>query len=137
MKNSAERRNQEQSHAYTQVYVMGNSDMFGFNSKDAVLAKPKLCSYNILIKQIACGSAHVHILSQDGFVYSMGRNTKGVLGLGQSEDSLQMQVTPQLIMNISYVSHISTGNSHTVALSAQGRVYSWGNSSNGATGIPN
>jgi len=67
----------------------------------------------------------------------MGRNTKGVLGLGQSEDSLQMQVTPQLIMNISYVSHISTGNSHTVALSAQGRVYSWGNSSNGATGIPN
>ena len=40
---------------YTQVYVMGNSELLGFKSKEQFLCKPKLCSYNILIKQVACG----------------------------------------------------------------------------------
>ena len=39
-----------------------------------VIAVPKMCSYNILIKSIACGEAHTHLLSQDGYVYSMGSN---------------------------------------------------------------
>ena len=39
-----------------------------------IIAAPKMCSYNILIKSIACGEAHTHLLSQDGFVYSMGNN---------------------------------------------------------------
>ena len=42
-----------------------------------------MCSYNILIKQIACGEAQTHLLSQDGYVYSMGSNEYGVLGLGK------------------------------------------------------
>lgn len=46
---------------------------------------PKLCSYNIQIKSLACGESHTHILSNDGFVYSMGVNRDGVLGLGRSE----------------------------------------------------
>lgn len=54
-----------------------------------IIAAPKLCSYNILIKQIACGEAHTHLLSQDGYVYSMGSNQYGVLGLGQGDDVLQ------------------------------------------------
>ena len=54
-------------------------------NKEKMLKVPKMCSYNILIKQIACGDQHTHLLTQDGFVYSMGFNTNGVLGLGKSE----------------------------------------------------
>ena len=50
---------------------------------------PRMCSYNILIKSIACGEAHTHLLSQDGYVYSMGRNSNGVLGLGKSIEELR------------------------------------------------
>ena len=28
-----------------------------------LIARPKMCSYNILIKQIACGEAQTHLLS--------------------------------------------------------------------------
>ena len=53
--------------------------------QSSVIKLPKLCSYNILIKQVACGADHSHLLSQDGYVYSMGANNEGVLGLGQSQ----------------------------------------------------
>ena len=61
---------------------------------------PKLCSYNILIKQIACGEAHTHLLSQDGYVYSMGSNEHGVLGLGKADIVLKSVTQPQLIPNL-------------------------------------
>ena len=53
-----------------------------------------MCSYNILIKQIACGEQHTHLLTQDGYVYSMGFNAHGVLGLGQGEFILRHVVSP-------------------------------------------
>ena len=38
------------------------------------LDKPKLSSYKIKINQIACGETHTHLLSKDGYVYTMGKN---------------------------------------------------------------
>lgn len=35
---------------FTQVYVLGNSEILGFAGKDPVIKVPKLCSYNILIR---------------------------------------------------------------------------------------
>jgi len=79
--------------SYTRVYVMGESDFgqLGFavtrenktttstkgsfdqrvkkSNRDEedearqLIKVPKLCSYNILIKQVACGERHSHILS--------------------------------------------------------------------------
>lgn len=59
-----------------------------------VIKLPKLCSYNILIKQVACGEHHTHLLSQDGYVYSMGANKEGALGLGQAETALPIVTAP-------------------------------------------
>lgn len=70
---------------YTRVYVLGTSGNLGFTCNESVVKFPKLCSYNIQILQVACGDSHTHILSRDGFVYSMGSNKDGVLGLNLTE----------------------------------------------------
>ena len=59
---------------YTAVYVVGSTEQLGFQSDKPYISSPKLCCYNILIKQIVCGDNHTHILSQDGFLYSFGQN---------------------------------------------------------------
>ena len=53
---------------FTRVYVMGETKFgqLGFmlgHADSSVIKMPKLCNYNILVKQIACGEAHTHILS--------------------------------------------------------------------------
>ena len=68
--------------------------MLGLSGKEACISVPKLCSYNILIKQIACGELHTHLLTQDGYVYSMGGNVNGVLGLNKPEEALRHVVAP-------------------------------------------
>ena len=71
-----------------------NSSLGAEQRASPIIAVPKLCSYNILVKQIACGEAHSHILSQDGYVYSMGSNQYGVLGLGKGDDILHTVTQP-------------------------------------------
>lgn len=79
---------------YTKVYVVGSTDLLGFSGKEPTVKLPKLCSYNILIKQVACGPRHTHMLTQDGYLYSMGFNENGVLGLGKSEQELRHTSSP-------------------------------------------
>ena len=94
-----------------------------------------MCSYNILIKAIACGEAHTHLLSQDGYVYSMGKNSNGVLGLGKGDDVLQAVTQPQLVPNLQCVIQIASGRVHSVALDVKRDVFAWGRSDNGAIGL--
>jgi len=61
---------------------------------------PKLLTYNIVVKQIACGEAHSHILSMTGFVYSMGSNKDGRLGLGIPFSDLHKVTSPRLVESI-------------------------------------
>lgn len=94
-----------------------------------------MCSYNILIKQIACGEAQTHLLSQDGYVYSMGSNEYGVLGLGKSEHVLKSVTQPQLVPGLQCVMQIAAGRAHSIALDVRRDVYAWGRSDNGAIGL--
>ena len=100
-----------------------------------IIPVPKLCSYNILIKQIACGEAHSHLLSQDGYVYSMGSNQYGVLGLGKGEDVLHAVTQPQLIPNLQCIVDIASGRAHTLALDVHREIFAWGRSESGAIGL--
>jgi len=100
---SKEPKNKQYS--YTKVFVMGETRFgkLGFlianpdesvtkfspqYQENGIVRVPKLCSYNILVKQVACGERHTHLLSHDGYVYSMGNNWHGVLGLGTDEHAL-------------------------------------------------
>ena len=45
---------------------------------------PTTCSFNILIKQVACGESHSAILTASGHLYMMGSNSHGQLGIGDA-----------------------------------------------------
>ena len=80
---------------------------------------------------IACGTNHTVFLTNDGKVYSCGRNGYGQLGLGNTTN----QPTPQPIstLNSLTISAIA-GGEHTVFLTNDGKVYSCGR--NTIDGLP-
>ena len=71
-----------------------------------------------------------------GLVFSWGINNKGCLGFPQDKDVK----TPQLIERDSSeilfdsIKDIACGGTHSMALSEEGRTYSWGNGDNGRLG---
>ena len=87
---------------------------------------------NVFIKSIACGYLHTVFLSNNGKVYSCGRNVEGQLGLGNTTG----QSTPQPIstLNSFTISAIAGGWNHTVFLTNNGKVYSCGSNTYGELG---
>lgn len=39
------------------------------------------------VRAVACGDAHTLVVTDDGALYSFGRNQNGQLGLGTTEDA--------------------------------------------------
>ena len=57
----------------------------GVGNQRCIHSLPKVCSFNILVKQVSCGDEHTVFVSGDGgFVYAMGNNQDGKLGIGNS-----------------------------------------------------
>lgn len=79
------------------------------------------------VLQISAGSQHVVCISRNGDVFTWGGNRKGQLGDGQLTSSCNPILLPQLKHRP--VIMVSCGESHTLALTAGGNVYSWGDNS--------
>ena len=74
-----------------------------------------MCSFNILIKQVSCGEDHTaFIVEPSGQVYSMGNNSDGKLGVGQT--GLKCSNVPCLVENLSGIVKVACGSSHTLAI---------------------
>lgn len=77
---------------------------------------------------VSCGEDHTVFVSspQEGsYVYAMGNNADGKLGVGSAASSMTCNV-PTLVEGIRGISKVSCGDSHTLALSLTGEAYSWG-----------
>ena len=74
------------------------------------------------IKSIAGGLIHSLSLSNDGNVYSWGRNNYGQLGDGTTYDSN----VPILIESLNSIIAISANNNYSLALKNDGTVWFWG-----------
>ena len=86
-------------------------------------------------KQMACisGEYHTITLSNDGTVYSFGRNKYGSLGLGHNDDvSL-----PTPIPNLPKINQISCGSYFTVCVDFEGFIWSFGGNNYGQLGTGN
>lgn len=57
------------------------------------------------------------------------------MGHEESLDEKKRSLIPRKIVNIEKIIKISTGNKHNLALSANKKVYSWGDNSFGQLGI--
>lgn len=83
--------------------------------------------------QVACGGYHTIVCTSNGRVYSFGDGEYGQLGHGDSKD----QWTPTLIEALSegkFVVQVTCGWLHSMALTSECRLYTWGDGANGKLG---
>eukprot|EP01138_Halocafeteria_seosinensis_P004648 gb/GECG01004754.1/.p1 GENE.gb/GECG01004754.1/~~gb/GECG01004754.1/.p1 ORF type:complete len:1565 (+),score=234.06 gb/GECG01004754.1/:1-4695(+) len=100
----------------------------------------------LVVVQIAAGNHHSVALTDTGGVYTWGRNYSGELGLSHpgkdaqqtEKDSLfGCRIGPQFVQGLRdiQVRKVCCGGRHTVALTSEGDVYCWGESTSGQVGI--
>lgn len=103
---------------------------------------PRYCSFNVIIKKLACGREHTVFITQNDLVYSMGCNSHGQLGVGELHTTLKR--SPTLIESLLSQSErlsfadVKCGAQHTLLLGEVGgqrRLYSWGNNEHGQCGV--
>jgi len=87
---------------------------------------------------VIAGVNHTLAFDQQGRLWTWGNNGQGRLGLGDTADRGRPTLVP--LADLSGVTSFDTviaGNSHTLALDQQGRLWAWGNNGNGRLGIGN
>jgi alpha-tubulin suppressor-like RCC1 family protein len=81
-------------------------------------------TYGAKAINVACGDKHTLILTTDGEVLSCGTGENGLLGTG---DTGQVLVPTSLQALVEHdIIAIATGTSHSLALTREGAVFSWG-----------
>lgn len=81
---------------------------------------------------VSTGDDNTIALKSDGTVWAWGNNSKGQLGNGSTANSnIPM---PVIGLDNVKIAAISAGNSHTVALDSNGKVWAWGNNISGQLG---
>jgi hypothetical protein len=91
---------------------------------------------DLKIIDIKSGGNHFIALEESGIVYAWGDNGCGQIGNG-SENEYQIAPIEVNGFNNESVVMISCGNWHSMALTKNGRVYSWGDNRYGQLGIGN
>ena len=91
------------------------------------------------IVDIESGGSHSLALSSEGQVYAWGSNIHGELGVDENDENyndIEIMRTPILLKNLENVKVkiISCGEIHSLALSENGDIYSWGDCSYGQLG---
>lgn len=83
-------------------------------------------------KQVACGGFHTAVITESGSVHTFGGGEHGQLGHGDKVN----QCLPKLVQCLEgiFISQITCGWSHSVALTNKGKVYTWGNGDHGKLG---
>eukprot|EP01084_Bolivina_argentea_P016666 31161_1 len=110
------------------VYGIGYS-WKGANGTTNRLQKWNHIKQMINITKIATGYNHSLCLNSDGKVLSLGNNSWGQLGLGTDDykKHIEAELIPLFIQLNVNVIDIACGSWHSVVLSNDGKVYTFGN----------
>jgi alpha-tubulin suppressor-like RCC1 family protein len=84
------------------------------------------------VTALSAGWYHSLALTADGTVWAWGANGHGQLGNGQA--AFQAYPTPARVRNLSGVTDVDGGSSHSLALRSDGSVWSWGGNIQGQLG---
>ena len=80
------------------------------------------------VRSVACGAMHTIILAKDNAVWSCGNASAPSLGTTdeQGPDILVPTLFPGFLLHNSQIVAIGAGAMHSAVVTAQGRVYTWG-----------
>ena len=122
---------------YNQSFQCGLPNTNSFNQNS--IPDPTNISelYNIYSKSISCGNEHSLILTKNGEVYGIGSNEDGVLGYSD----INLKSYKPLLIHFGdkeeytkKIIKISSGTVHNLALTENGKVFSWGAAMGGQLG---
>ncbi|KRY69715.1 X-linked retinitis pigmentosa GTPase regulator [Trichinella pseudospiralis] len=107
-----------------QVFTFGegNHGKLGFETATNVKLPTKIESLQNCV-EVACGKNHTMVLASSGLVFSFGDGSYGQLGLGKATHQCS---SPTLIPNLSNVKHISCGETHSGCITADYKLFLWG-----------
>jgi RCR-type E3 ubiquitin transferase len=88
---------------------------------------------NSPVVQISCGLHHTVVLTAAGEVFTFGSNQYGQLGTGNLEPTSSPY---QVKIPAGMAGQVAAGSNHTVVLSSNGVVYTFGNNQKGQLGRP-
>ncbi|KAH8953778.1 hypothetical protein BDL97_08G044800 [Sphagnum fallax] len=89
---------------------------------------------NVRFVHIAAGAYHSAAVSENGSVYMWGRNSQGQLGLGKRAQTKVWMAQRLEALNDLVIKMMALGSEHSLALSEEGQVLSWGASLHGRLG---
>lgn len=119
---------------------LGNGEI-GTNSATPIQVKNSDGSgYLTDVKAIAAGTYFSMILKNDGTVWIWGYNSDGIrgTGIGVNDNSNKLLLPTQVKQGFGFPSDIvfiAAGENHSVVLKSDGRVFSWGENTQGQVGI--
>lgn len=95
-----------------------------------------LLNENENIESLSLGSDHTLLLTSTGRVFSWGRNYYGQLGAdSRTSSNIPVEITSQFHLNLTdKVIMVSSGGTHSSAITSSGRVFLWGSNSFGQLG---
>ncbi|XP_054856050.1 regulator of chromosome condensation [Eublepharis macularius] len=119
------------------VLTLGQGDLGQLGLGPDILARkrPAVVQLPEKIIQAEAGGVHTVCLSEAGKIYTFGCNDEGALGRNTSEEG--SDCVPGLVDLKEKVVQVSAGDSHTAALTEDGRVFIWGafRDENGVIGL--
>ncbi|NP_001354178.1 X-linked retinitis pigmentosa GTPase regulator isoform H [Homo sapiens] len=120
------------------LYMFGSNNwgQLGLGSKSAI-SKPT-CVKALKpekVKLAACGRNHT-LVSTGGNVYATGGNNEGQLGLGDTEERNTFHVI-SFFTSEHKIKQLSAGSNTSAALTEDGRLFMWGDNSEGQIGLKN
>ena len=95
----------------------------GTSNVNEILTFKQLSDFSFPSKQIAAGTDHSLILTQDGRVYAAGNNQNGNLGLGHNYSSDKF-LSVNGLSGLKFM-QIAAGR-HSAALTEDNRLFVWG-----------
>ncbi|XP_071734805.1 uncharacterized protein [Rutidosis leptorrhynchoides] len=111
-----------------EVFTWGSNreGQLGYTSVDTQATPRRVSSLKAKIVAVAAANKHTAVVSDSGEVFTWGCNKEGQLGYGTSNSG--SNYTPRLIEYLKgkKITLVSAAKYHTMALGADGEVFSWG-----------
>ena len=117
------------------AYVFGLLKLSATTALETHLTPHRVCIPelgNARVVDVACGLLHTLFLTDQGQVYGWGQNMNGELALG---DVLEFAHEPTLISSLHDIRHIACGAMHSCAVTADGRLVTFGSNHAGQLGV--
>lgn len=124
----------------TAVWTWGSDGYgrLGLGTEDKHRGRPQKVDFfkSVILSEAAVGAAHTIVVDSSGKCYTWGKCHYGQLGQGEMDEDIHV---PRLLSFPSgiRISQVAAGESHTMALTSDGHVFSWGCGYYGALGHGN